>query len=407
MSHRGLVTLDEVREAARLLDGLIRATPVDRPSFLCEMAGRPVALKHEELQRTGSFKVRGAYCRIAAIPDADRAAGVVAASAGNHAQGVALAASALGVDATIFMPDTAPLPKVEATRSYGARVELVPGGLPAAMRAARDASHEHGATLVPPFEDRAVIAGQGTVGLELVEQAGDAATIVVPVGGGGLVSGIAVAWKALRPGTRVVGVEAAGATPMRDALQAGRPVELAAVNTIADGIAVHRVGELTLAHVDALVDDVVTVTDEEIARTMLLLLERRKAVVEPAGAVSLAAVLCGRVGGAPGSPVCAVLSGGNVDAALLVRLIEHGLSAAGRYLLVRVALSDRPGELQRLLSVIAQLGLNVVDVEHHRSGPVLPVQHVEVSLTLETRDPQHRDEILAALRKAGYRVEPT
>ncbi|HZR15510.1 MAG TPA: threonine ammonia-lyase [Acidimicrobiia bacterium] len=401
-----LVTLDDVRACARLLDGVIRATPVDRPAFLCEMAGRPVALKHEEVQRTGSFKVRGAYCRIAAIPRAERAAGVVAASAGNHAQGVALAATSLGVEATIFMPDTAPLPKLDATRAYGARVELVAGGLAAAMRAALDASRESGATLVSPFDDRAVIAGQGTIGVELAQQAPDAETVVVPVGGGGLVSGIAVAWKALRPGTRVVGVEAAGATAMQAALQAGRPVELAAVNTIADGIAVHEVGDVTLAHVDALVDDVVTVTDEEIARTMLLLLERRKTVVEPAGASALAAVLSGRIGGNPSSPVCAVLSGGNVDAALLVRLIEHGLSAAGRYLVVRVALSDRPGELQRLLSVIAQLGLNVVDVEHHRSGPVLPVQQVEVDLTLETRDPQHRDEILASLRKAGYRVEP-
>jgi threonine dehydratase len=401
-----LVTVDEVRAAAKLLDGVIRTTPIDRPRFLQDFTDRPVLLKHEELQRTGSFKVRGAYFHIAMLPPERRAVGVVAASAGNHAQGVALAASLLGVDATIFMPDTAPLPKVAATRSYGARVELVPDGLAGAMRGALTRAGETGASLVPPFDDRAVVAGQGTVGLELVEQAPDATTFVVSVGGGGLVSGVAVACKALVPGARVVGVEAEGATPMQAALQAGRPVDLVAVQTIADGIAVHCVGDVTLAHVDALVDDVVTVNDEEIARAMLLLLERRKCVVEPAGAAALAAVLAGRVGGEPGSPVAVVLSGGNVDAALLVRLIQHGLSAAGRYLVVRVALTDRPGALMRLLSLIAEMGLNVIDVEHHRSGPVLPVEQVQVSLTLETRDPEHRDEVVAALRAHGYRVDP-
>jgi threonine dehydratase len=401
-----LVTLDEIRECARLLEGVVRETPVDQPAFLARLAGRPVLLKHEELQRTGSFKIRGAYSHIARLTPQQRSAGVVAVSAGNHAQGVALSASLLGVDSTIFMPDTAPLPKIEATRGYGAKVELVAGGLAGAMRAARERAEITGADLVHPFDDRAVIAGQGTLGLELVEQAPAATTVVAPIGGGGLVSGIAVAYKALRPDVRIVGVEAAGATPMLAAKQAGRPVDLVGVQTIADGIAVHRVADLTLAHVEALVDDVVTVTDEEIARAMLLLLERRKCVVEPAGATTLAAVLAGRVGGEPGGAVCAVLSGGNVDAALLVRLIEHGLAAAGRYLVMRIALADRPGELARLVSVIAELGLNVIDVEHHRTGPELPIEQVQVSLTVATRDPEHRDAVVAAVRSRGYLVEP-
>ncbi|MBV8951768.1 MAG: threonine ammonia-lyase [Actinobacteria bacterium] len=400
-----LVALREVRDAARLLDGVVRATPVDRPAFLQRIAGRPVLLKHEEQQRTGSFKVRGAYCHIARLPAPRRAGGVVAVSAGNHAQGVALSASLLGADATIFMPDTAPLPKVEATRGYGAKVELVAGGLVGAMRAAQQRAETTGADLVHPFDDRSVIAGQGTLGLELIEQAPDASTIVVPVGGGGLVSGIATVFKSLRPDVRIVGVEAEGATPMLAARQAGRPVELVRVQTIADGIAVHHVSDLTLAHVDSLVDDVVTVTDEEIARAMLLLLERRKAVVEPAGATSLAAVLAGCAGGDPNGPVLAVLSGGNVDGALLVRLIEHGLAAAGRYLVMRVALADRPGELARLLGLLAQLGLNIIDVEHHRTGLDLPIQQVQVRLTVETRDPDHRNEVLAAVRAGGYLVD--
>ncbi len=404
MTVSDLVTVDEVRDSARLLRGIVRDTPVDQPAFLERLARRPVLLKHEELQRTGSFKVRGAYCHIAGLTPRQRAGGVVAVSAGNHAQGVALSASLLGVRATIFMPDTAPLPKVEATRGYGAEVELVPGGLAGAMRAARERAEITGAGFVHPFDDRVVIAGQGTVGLELLEQAPAATTVVVPVGGGGLVSGIAAVFKALRPDVRIVGVEAAGATPMLAAQQAGRPVELVGVQTIADGIAVHRVSDLTLAHVDALVDDVVTVTDEEIARAMLLLLERRKCVVEPAGATTLAAVLGGRVGGG-NDPVCAVLSGGNVDGALLVRLIEHGLAAAGRYLVMRVALADRPGELARLVGTLAEMGLNIIDVEHHRTGTDLPIQQVQVNITVATRDPEHRDDVIRALRTRGYLVE--
>lgn len=408
----GLVGVEEVAAAAGALRAVLRPTAVDAPGFLREMTGRPVLLKHEERQRSGSFKLRGAYWRTAGLDPDRRSAGVVAASAGNHGQGVAVSASRLGVEATVFMPAAAPLPKVQATRRYGAAVRLVEGPLAAALAAAREHAAATGATLVEPFDDPAVIAGQGTVGLEILDAVPvivdprDEVTVVVPVGGGGLISGVAVAVRAHRPRWRVVGVEAAGAASARAALDAGRPVALGSVETLADGIAVARLGELTYRHVAALVDDVVTVTDDEIARALLVLLERCKTVVEPAGAAALAAVIEGRVGGGPGRPVCAVLSGGNVDPALLGRLVTHGLNASGRFLTTRVVLPDRPGALRSLLDVIAELGLNIVDVEHHRRGTDLPVERVEVHLTLETRDPDHRDAVLDRLEQAGVSPRP-
>jgi len=401
-----LVRLEEIEAARRLVAPVVRRTPVLGTEHLSRLAGRPLLLKAEHLQRTGSFKIRGAYHRICRLTDAERAAGVVVASAGNHAQGVALAASLLDVPATIFMPADAPLPKVEATRGYGAEVRL--GG--AVFDDALDAALEHagrtGAVFVSPFDDPDVIAGQGTLGLELAEQAPEARTFVVAVGGGGLISGTAVALKALRPGCRVVGVEAEGAASMTAALAAGVPVTLPRLDTMADGIANKRVSALTLAHVAALVDEVVTVGEEDISRALLILLERAKAVVEPAGAAPLAAALAGRLPHAPGDLTCLVLSGGNIDPTLLMRVIRHGLTAAGRYLLLRVALHDRPGELHRLTGALADLGLNVVDVEHHRSGVDLPVGQVDVHLTLETRDPAHRDEVLQAVEDAGFTVAP-
>jgi len=412
----GLVGVEEVEAARAALAGVVRPTTVDAPGFLAETAGRPVLLKHEERQRSGSFKIRGAYWRMAGLDPGARAAGVVAASAGNHGQGVAVSASRLGIAATVFMPAAAPLPKVQATRRYGASVRLVEGPLADAMAAAREHAAAGGATLVEPYDDPAVIAGQGTIGLEITDDAGNRPgphgatarpapdhelTVAVPVGGGGLISGIAVAVRARRPHWRVVGVEAAGAASARAALDAGGPVTLGSVETMADGIAVARVGDVPYRHIAELVDDVVVVTDDEIARALLLLLERCKTVVEPAGAAALAAVVEGRTGGAPGSPVCAVLSGGNVDPALLGRLVTHGLNASGRFLTVRVALADRPGALRSLLDVVAGLGLNIIDVEHHRSGTDLPVEQVEVRLTLETRDPDHRDAVLRRLEEAG------
>ncbi len=384
---------------------VIRPTGIDRSDSLTRLVGRPVLLKQEHLQRTGSFKIRGAYNHIVRLAPEVRERGVVAASAGNHAQGVALAADLLGVRATIFMPETAPLPKVDATRGYGAEVRLVGSVVDDTLDAARSFADERGASFVAPFDDIDVIAGQGTLGLELVEQATGAETFVVPVGGGGLVAGLAAALKARRPGVRVVGVEAAGAAAMTEALVARRPVRLSRLDTMADGIAVGTVSDLTLDHTRAFVDDVATVSEEQISTALLLLMERAKAVVEPAGAVGLAAVLADKVGGPPGAPVCVVLSGGNIDPLLLMRVIQHGLVASGRYLVLRLVLEDRPGRLSELLGRLAAEGLNVIGVDHHREGPHLSLHEVEIRLTLETRDPEHRDEVVESLREAGYRVE--
>ena len=366
------------------------------------MAGRPVVLKPEHLQRTGSFKLRGAYNRMSELP---AGTAVVAGSAGNHAQGVALAAHLLHLPATIFMPVNAALPKIEATRAYGAQVYLTGASVENCIGAARAHAGDAAAVYVPPFDDPLVVAGQATVGLELAREAPDSEVVVVPVGGGGLISGVAAALAHWAPGIRVVGVEAAGAASMSAALRAGSPVTLESVSTIADGIAVGRVSELTLEHVQAYVDDLVEVTDEEISHAMLVLLERCKWLVEPAGAVGLAAVLAGRIPGAGTATV--VLSGGNVDPLLLTRLVEHGLSAAGRYLRLRVVLRDHPGALAALTAALAELGLNVLDVAHHRSGAARAgPEDVEVQVTVETRDPGHQEQTVADLRARGFRVEP-
>jgi threonine dehydratase len=400
-SDPDLVTLEEVQEAGRRVAGVLRPTPVDRSDTLSRIADRPILLKPEHRQRTGSFKIRGAYNRISRL---DPGCAVVAGSAGNHAQGVALAASLTGHHATIFMPSSAPLPKVEATRSYGAEVVLGGDAVDDCIQRAQRFATERGAVFVPPFDDPLIIAGQGTVGLELAEEAPEAETVVVSVGGGGLISGIATALAGLRPEVRVVGVEAAGAASMRASLDADRCVRLDRLATMADGIALKSPCPLTLAHVKAHVDDMLTVTEEEISQAVLLLLERAKAVVEPSGAATLAAVLSGRV---PGSgPVVTVLSGGNVDPLLLIKLIDHGLTAAGRYVVLRVVVDDQPGSLATLTAEIARLGLNVLQVEHHRSGLDLDVAKVEIRLTLETRNSLHREEIVADLEKLGYQVEP-
>ena len=396
-----LVTVDDIRQARQRITSAIRPTPVEPSEPLSGLCGRPIAVKPEYRQRTGSFKIRGATNFVSRLAPGTE---VVAASAGNHGQGVALAASQANLGATVFMPRTAPVPKVQATRGYGARVELVGDTVDDAIAAARAYATEHAAVFVPPFDDPLVIAGQGTIGLEVVEEAPEAEVVVVPVGGGGLISGIAAALAEAHPRPRVVGVQAAGAACVQESLRAGRCVRLGSVATMADGIAIKGPSPLTLAHVEALVDDVVTVEEEDISRSVVLLLERAKAVVEPAGAVSLAAILAGKV---PGSGLAiAVLSGGNVDPLLLVKLISHGLSAAGRYLVLRIVLDDHPGALARLTAAVADKGLNVISVEHHRSGLAsLAMDQVEVMLTLETRDPDHRDEVVDDLRTSGYRVE--
>lgn len=383
---------------------MIRPTAVERSDALSRLVGRDVLLKPEYRQRTGSFKIRGAYNFVSRLATGGE---VVAASAGNHAQGVALAASLTGSRSTIFMPANAPLPKVEATRAYGATVRLVGDVVDDCMAGARDYAESTGAVFVPPFDDPLVIAGQGTVGLEIAEEApaGDdgPAHVLVPIGGGGLIAGIATALAHTRRGIKVIGVEAAGADAMLRSVAERRAVTLEAVATMADGIAVKAPSELTLSHVLAYVDDIVTVTEEEISHALLLLLERCKAVVEPAGAVGLAALLAGKIPG--NGAALAVLSGGNVDPLLLSKLIDHGLSAAGRYLVLRIVLGDQPGALASLTEAVAKLGLNVLSVEHHRSGARVGVHEVEVMLTLETRDPQHRDEVVTSLTRAGFRVE--
>ncbi|WP_019870911.1 threonine ammonia-lyase [Salinispora oceanensis] len=397
-----LVSLDDVRAARELLAGVVRTTPLEPSRPLSAELGGPVWLKCEHLQRAGSYKVRGAFVRISRLSAAERADGVVAASAGNHAQGVALAAGLVGTHATVFMPINAPLPKVEATKGYGAKVELVGNTVDESLVAAQTYAERTGATLIHPFDHRDVIAGQGTVALELLEQCPEVRTIVTGVGGGGLVSGIGVAVKALRPDVRVIGVQAASAAAFPPSLAAGEPVRLPSFGTIADGIAVGCPGALTFQHVRALVDEVVTVREEDISRALLMLLERGKQVVEPAGAVGAAALLAGAV--EVEAPVVTVLSGGNIDPLLMLRVIEHGLAAAGRYLRVTVRCSDRPGQLASLLNEIAEQRANVVDVEHQRANPHLRLGEVEVALSVETRGTEHSDTLISVLRASGYQV---
>ncbi|MPZ73403.1 MAG: threonine ammonia-lyase [Nitriliruptorales bacterium] len=397
-----LITLDDVLAARSRLHGVAQLTPVETSRAVSSAAGFETLLKCEHLQRTGSFKIRGAYNRIAQLGEDERRHGVVCASAGNHAQGVALSATLLGVSSTVFMPVSAPLPKVEATRSYGADVILAGEDFDEAFEASQKWAAEREAVFVHPFDHPDVIAGQGTLGLEILDQVPEAATVVVPMGGGGLISGVAVAVKAHSPDTRIIGVEASGAAAFPTSLAAGRPVPLETVTTIADGIAVKTPGELTLAHVAEYVDDVVTVTEEEIARAVLLLVERAKQVVEPSGAAGLAAVLSSA--GLYSEPTVVVLCGGNVDPLLLNRIIQSGMFEEGRYVMLRTRVIDRPGGLAALLGILADAGANIVAVEHHRLGTRLGVQEVEVALEIETRGTQHIRDVIDTLRRNGYPV---
>lgn len=399
-----LVSRSEIEAAAQLLAGVVRRTPLEHSRALAERVGGPVWLKCENLQHTGSFKFRGAYTRIARLTDEERARGVVAASAGNHAQGVALAARLLGTTATVFMPESAPLPKVAATRSYGAQIRLVGQTLAEPLVAAAEYAQSTGSVFIHPFEHRDVIAGQGTAGLEILEQCPDVATVVVCTGGGGLVSGVAAAVKGGRPVIRVVGVQAEGAAAFPGSLAAGSPVPLASMATMADGIAVTAPGDLTLAHVRGLVDEVRTVTEEDLSRALLFCLERAKLVVEPAGVAAVAAVLADPRAFPP--PVVAVVSGGNIDPVLLLKVVQHGMAAAGRYQSLRVQVPDRPGSLAGLLAELAAVGANVLEVEHERTAARLGVGEVEIAVVLETRGPEHAVEVTDALVRAGYQVTP-
>jgi threonine dehydratase len=383
--------LADIEAARARLDGVARVTPVYRSETLCNACGREVYLKAENLQRTGSFKIRGAYNRISTLDDPQRAAGVVAASAGNHGQAVAFAAREVGAKARIFMPQDAAMAKVEATRHYGADVELTGPAIEEALEAAQVYVAETGATFIHPFEDPAIIAGQGTIGLELSDQVEGLTTVIIPIGGGGLASGISLALRAVKPDLHIVGVQAAGTLPDGPGY------------TIADGIAVKKPGELTMSILERTLDEIVSVTDEQISEAIVLLLERTKLVVEGAGAVSVAALLSGKVGGS--GTVVPILSGGNIDATLLISVMRHGLAAAGRYLVLRTRVPDRPGELAKLLTLLAEERVNVVEVEHQRETAYVSVGETGVELTLLTRDPAHCDEIVAHLARWGYPAE--
>ncbi len=393
----------DITDAETLLRPMMRRTPVVASRILSDLTGHEVRLKCENLQRTGSFKPRGAYFRIARLSAAERAGGVVAASAGNHAQGVAWAATQLGISATVFMPTGVSLPKLVATKAYGADVTLVGTTVDEALKSARDFADRTGATLIHPFDHIDIVAGQATLGAEVLEQMPEVGTIVVPTGGGGLLAGVAAAAHLRKPGVRIIGVQAEGAAAWPASLTAGHPIAAEAMSTMADGIAVGLPGTVPFAHVTDWVDDVVTVSEDALSRALLLCIERAKLIVEPAGAAAVAALMTRddlRLEG----PVCAVLSGGNIDPLLLTHVITHGLRAAGRYLAVRATISDRPGGLLDLLGVVKQHGASVVDVVHSRTGGQLGLEEVDVMLTVETRGPVHRQDVLAALAASGYVV---
>lgn len=396
------VTLADVEAAAANLDGVIRELPLAGAQWLERLVGGDVRLVTENLQRAGSFKIRGAYHRISRLSTEERARGVVAASAGNHAQGVAVAAQLLGVRATVFMPEGATIPKVQATLGYGADVRFHGDTVDEALEAAQEFSRETGAVLIHPFDHPDVIAGQGTVGLEIMARMPEVRTVVVCTGGGGLLSGVALAVKSIDPSVRVVGVQAETAAAYPPSLAAGHPIRLESMATMADGIAVGRPGDAPFALVQQYVDDVMTVTEEQISRAVLLLLERAKLVVEPAGAAAAAAVLANPGAFAP--PVAVILSGGNVDSLVLLRIIRFGLASAGRYLTLAVRMPDRPGSLARLLNDIQAMHANVVDIEHNRVDAGLRVDEVDIVVHVEARGPEHCTTLLTELAGRGYRL---
>jgi threonine dehydratase len=396
------VSLADIEAARDLIEGTAIYTPMEESRWLSSLTGGPVSLKCENLQRTGSFKIRGAYVRISRLSEEERRHGVVAASAGNHAQGVALAAQLLGIKATVFMPEGAPIPKEKATRAYGADVVFHGRYLEDALGEARAFSERTGAVLIHPFDHLDIVAGQGTAGLEILEQAPDVRTVIVPTGGGGLLAGIAIAIKATNPDVRVVGVQAEGAAAYPGSLAKGAPLKLESMKTMADGIAVGLPGEITFAAVRDHVDDIVTVSEESLSRALLALVERAKMVVEPAGAAAVAAMLDEPT--AFTTPAVAVLSGGNIDPLLLGKVIRHGMAAAGRYLYLRVCIPDLPGGLAALLGELGDAGANILEVAHERISPSLHLDEVEVRIQMETRGEPHAEQVLARLRERGYSV---
>ncbi len=404
MATTPAVTLDDVLAAREALGGLIRPTPLLHSRVLSEKLGTEVLLKCENLQRAGSFKIRGAYTRLSRLSAPEKAAGVVAASAGNHAQGVALAAATLGIRSKVYMPIGAAMPKVTATRAYGAEIEFVGHTLDEAIAVAKQYAADTGAVFISPFDHPDIVAGQGTCGLEILEQCPDVRTVVVGLGGGGLLAGVATAIRSQRPDVRMVGVQAAEAAAYPMSLAAGRPIAAARMATMADGIAVGLPGDVPFAIVKELVERVETVSEAALSRALLQLLEHAKQVVEPAGAASVALLNETPSRGWDG-PVVAILSGGNIDPLLLLRIIRHGMAAAGRYLQFRVAMPDRPGSLARLIADCAAADANVVEVEHLRTDTTLQIDEVDISVQLETKGPEHCEAVLTSLRGKGYRLK--
>ena len=396
------VTLGMVLEARERLKKVVRRTDLVPYRVLGVPGKNEIFIKTENLQHTGAFKLRGAYNKIAQLTEEERAHGVIASSAGNHAQGVALAASMFGVKATIVMPEGAPLAKIAATRAYGAEVVLSGLVYDDAYQKAMELQQETGAVFVHPFNDPQVIAGQGSLGLEIMDDEPDIGTVVVPIGGGGLISGIAVAIKSLWPNVKIIGVQAAGAPSMQQSLREGHPITLSSAHTIADGIAVKTPGDLTYELVSNYVDDIVTVTDDEVANAILAMIEERKLIAEGAGAVSVAALLHNKFK-AEGKIACLV-SGGNIDVTTLQRILDKGLMKAGRLAQVCTLIEDRPGRLHRLLAVVSDSGANVVSIRHDRTNMESGIGMAMLELTLETHNQQHLDQVLATMEQNGYRI---
>ncbi|KKM09310.1 threonine dehydratase [Clostridiales bacterium PH28_bin88] len=403
-THEQAVSLEDIVEARQSMQGVVHQTPLDLSATFSALTGNRVYLKTENWQKTGSFKIRGAFNKLRCLSAEERSRGVIAASAGNHAQGVAYAAAQAGIKASVVMPVGAPVSKVMATKGYGARVILAGEGYDAAYRRAVELQQETGATFVHAFDDQAVIAGQGTIGLEILEVLPELEAVVVPVGGGGLISGVATAIKTLKPDVKILGVQADGAASMAVSVREGAIRELPQAGTIADGIAVKRPGSLTFSIIQGLVDDIVTVPDEDITTAILMLLERSKMIAEGAGAVALAALLTGRLG-LSGKRVAAIVSGGNIDVHVISQIIERGLVKAGRFVSMRTVLLDRPGALGRLLSLVASAQANVISITHDRTKPNVPIRQAEVVLSLETRDSEHINQIMELLVREGYCVE--
>lgn len=396
------VSLADIEVANKVLDGIAIRTPMEESRWLSAIAGGPVFLKLENLQRTGSFKIRGAYLRMSRLSAAEREAGVVAASAGNHAQGVALAAQMLGIKATVFMPEGAPIPKEQATRGYGADITFFGHHLGEALVAAQAFADETGAVLIHPYNHVDIVAGQGTCGLEIVQQCPDLKTVLVSTGGGGFLAGIATAVKSLRPDVRVIGVQAEGAAAYPSSLAAGHPIPLERMSTMADGIAVNCPGPVPFRAVQQYVDEVITTSERSMSRALLMLIERAKVIVEPAGAAAVAAMLDDPDRFA--TPAVAVLSGGNIDPLLLMKVIRSGMAAGGRFLFFRTRIPDLPGGLAGLLGELADVEANVLDVVHERTSATLRLDEVEVSVQVETRGLAHADRVLARLRERGYHI---